>query len=140
MIDWPLALSTVSQSIKFANDLRKIDKEINEADLKLKIAELTSTLADLKIILTEAKTDAAEKDAEIERLKVFNRRVAEETIEVAGYRYRNGGDEPAGMPFCNVCLQKEGLLIETTATFTPGRPCQCPNCKALYGDVLTFSG
>jgi hypothetical protein len=40
MIDWPLALSTASQAVKFANDLRKIDKEVSQADLKLKIAEL----------------------------------------------------------------------------------------------------
>jgi hypothetical protein len=35
----------------------------------LKIADLTSTLADLKTILGEAKSDAAEKDEELGRLK-----------------------------------------------------------------------
>jgi hypothetical protein len=61
MIDWPLALSTASQAIKFVNELRAIDKEVSQAELKLKIADLTGTLADLKVILTEAKSDAAEK-------------------------------------------------------------------------------
>jgi hypothetical protein len=55
MIDWTLALSTASQAIKFANDLRLIDKEVSQAELKLKVADLTGTLADLKMILTEAR-------------------------------------------------------------------------------------
>lgn len=92
MIDWPLALSTASQAIKLANDLRSIDKEISQADLKLKIAELTSTLADLKMTLTEAKNDAAEKDGEIARLKELQRRVADDTVELYGYRYRKRTD------------------------------------------------
>lgn len=44
MIDWPLALSTVSQAIKLASDLRSIDKEVSEADLKLKIADLRGVI------------------------------------------------------------------------------------------------
>lgn len=116
MIDWPLALSTASQAIRLANDLRSIDKESSQAELKLKVADLTSTLADLKITLTEAKDDANEKDAEIDRLKKLQRRLLEDTIELCGYRYRKRTDGKAGgagNPFCDVCLQKDGLLIET---------------------------
>jgi hypothetical protein len=49
MIDWPLAFSTASQALKLVNDLRAIEKEFSRAELKLKIAELTTALADLKI-------------------------------------------------------------------------------------------
>jgi hypothetical protein len=142
MIDWPLALSTASQAIRLANDLRSIDKEISEAELKLKIANLTSALADLKITLTDAKGDAAEKDAEIDRLKALHRRVTEGTVEMYGYRYRkrtDGKGPAAGNPFCDVCFQKQGLLIETAQLREPGRPLQCPNCKAKYGDLRTYT-
>jgi len=54
-MDWALALSTVSQAINLANQLRSIDKEASQAELKLKVADLTGTLADLKMTLTEAK-------------------------------------------------------------------------------------
>jgi rubrerythrin len=141
VIDWSLALSTVSQALKFANDLRSIDKEVSQADLKLKIADLTATLADLKTTLVEAKSDAAEKDEEIARLKKLHRRVEEDTVELYGYRYRkrtDGKEGGAGNPHCNVCLQKEGLLIETTDTHESGRPVQCPNCRAKYGNVHTY--
>lgn len=142
MIDWPLALSTASQAIKLANELRSIDKEVSQAELKLKVADLTTTLADLKITLTEARGDASEKDAEIARLKKLQRRLADETVELYGYRYRkraDGKEGGAGNPFCDVCLQKGGLLIETTQLHEAGRPLQCPNCKARYGDLHTYT-
>lgn len=144
MIDWPLALSTASQAIKLANDLRSIDKEVSQAELKLKVADLTSTLADLKMTLTEARTDAAEKDAEIGRLKGLQRRLMEETVELYGYRYRKrtDGKPPgaAGNPFCDVCLQKDGLLIETAFVHGTGiQQLRCPNCAATYARLHSYT-
>jgi len=142
MIDWPLAFSTASQAIKLAKELRSIDKEVSEAELKLKIADLTTALADLKVTLTEAKNDASEKDAEIDRLKGLQHRLMEQTVELYGYRYRkrtDGSGPAAGNPHCDVCLQKEGLLIETTRLLEAHRPLQCPNCKARYGDLRTYT-
>ena len=144
MIDWPLALSTVSQALTLANDLRFIDKEVSQAELKLKVADLTTTLADLKITLTEAKSDAADKDEEIDRLKKLQRRLADDTIELYGYRYRKrtDGKPPgaAGNPMCDVCLQKEGLLIETTHVHGTGiMQLRCPNCQATYAKLHTYT-
>lgn len=142
MIDWPLAFSSASQALKLANELRSIDKEMGQAELKLKVAELTSSLADIKLTLTEAKNDAVEKDEEIARLKKLQRRLADETVELYGYRYRkrkDGKDGGAGNPMCDVCLQKNGLLIETTHLHEPGRPLQCPNCKAKYTGLHTYT-
>ena len=106
VIDWPLAFSSASQAIKLANDLRSIDKEISQADLKLKVTELTGSLADIKLTLTEAKSDAAEKDQEIARLKRLQQRLIDDTVEVYGYRYRkrtDGKGPAAGNPMCDVC-------------------------------------
>ncbi|WP_143278071.1 hypothetical protein [Bradyrhizobium sp. UFLA03-84] len=143
MIDWALALSTASQAFKFADELRSIDKEVSQAELKLKVADLTSTLADLKIILTEARTDTAEKDAEINRLKKLQRRVLEDTVEQYGYRYRNRKDDKgpvAGNPMCDVCFQKEALLMETATIAGKGiQALQCPNCKGRYDGLRTYT-
>ena len=142
MIDWPLAFSTASQAIKLANDLRAIDKEMSQAELRLKVADLTGALADLKVTLTEAKSEAVEKDEEIARLRKLQRRLADETVELYGYRYRkrkDGKEGGAGNPMCDVCLQKSGLLIETANI--PGKgltALQCPNCKAVYGNLHTY--
>lgn len=142
MIDWPLAFSTASQAIKLGNELRSIDKQLSQSDLKLKIAELNTSLADLKTTLTDAKNDAAEKDAEIARLKKLQQRVSDETVELFGYRYRkrkDGKEGGAGNPFCDVCYQKHGLLIETTHLSEAGRPLQCPSCKAKYTGLRTYT-
>jgi hypothetical protein len=143
VIDWPLAFSTASQAIKLVNDLRSIDKEVGQAELKLKIADLTTALADLKMTLTEARSEAGEKDAEIARLKKLQRRLEDETIELYGYRYRkrkDGKQGGAGNPFCEVCLQKEGLLIETATMAGKGiMALQCPNCNGRYDGVRTYT-
>jgi hypothetical protein len=55
-----------------------------------------------------------------------------------------GTAEQQGHPFCNVCLQKEGLLIEITQALEaiaiggPRKPLQCPNCKAKYVKVRAY--
>jgi hypothetical protein len=143
VIDWPLAFSSASQAIKLANDLRSIDKEISQADLKLKVAELTGSLADIKLTLTEAKSDAAEKDQEIARLKRLQQRLIDDTVEVYGYRYRkrtDGKGPAAGNPMCDVCLQKDGLLIETANVHGTGiQQLRCPNCKATYAQLHTYT-
>jgi hypothetical protein len=144
VIDWPLALSTATQAIKLVGELRSANKEISQAELKLKVADLTTALADLKMTLTDARTEASDKDAEIERLKKLHRRVQDETIELYGYRYRKrtDGKPPgaAGNPFCDVCLQKEGLLIETTHVHGTGiMQLRCPNCQATYAKLHTYT-
>ena len=143
VIDWPTAFSTASQAIKLANELRSIDKEVNLAELKLKVAELTGSLADIKLTLTEAKSDAGEKEEEIARLKKLQHRLAGETVELYGYRYRkrkDGKEGGAGNPMCDVCLQKNGLLIETAFVHGKGiQELRCPNCKATYGGLHTYT-
>lgn len=142
MIDWPLAFSAVSQAIKLANELRSIDKEVSEADLKLKIADITLALSDVKLTLAEARSDAVGKDEEIAQLRKLHRRLADDTVELNGYRYRkrtDGQEGGAGKPFCNACLQKGGFLIETTDTNEPGRPLKCPSCTVRYSNVRTYT-
>jgi hypothetical protein len=143
MIDWPLALSTISHALKLAQDLRGVEKELSHAELKLKVADLTSALADIKLTLSEGRVESAEKDAEIARLKTLHRRLVDDTIELRGHRYRKSNREqgqPAGSPFCAACLAKNGLLIETVRTLEVGRPLKCPSCGANYGDLHSFSG
>jgi hypothetical protein len=46
VIDRALARSAASQAIKLANDLQSIAKEVSQAELKLKLADLTGALAE----------------------------------------------------------------------------------------------
>ncbi len=143
MVDWAMAFSSATQALKLVGELRSIDKEIDQAELKLKVAELTGSLADIKLTLIEAKTDASDKDQEIARLKKLHQRLADDTVELYGYRYRkrkDGREGGAGNPFCDVCFQKHGLLIETATMEGKGIMApQCPNCKGRFDGVRTYT-
>ena len=68
-----------------------LEKAFDEASFKLRIADITSNLADLKIALGEAKSEAAEKDAEYPASKnEFAFRA--NTIELKGFRYEKSSD------------------------------------------------
>ena|ERR1700688_1113600 len=135
MVDIMTALATASQAIKLAQDLRGIDKAVNEAEFKLKIADLTVALSDIKMALSEAKEEMAAKQAEIEGLKKrFERRA--ETVEVKGFKYNKNEDgSPKGSPFCPVCEQKTGMLIHLAKI---GQMQQCPNCKAPFQHIQRY--
>ena len=103
-MDLPAALSSVSTALTIVKQLNDIDKRMDEAGFKLKIAEATSALADAKLGLIDAQNEIRSKDAEIVSLKsLFQRR--EETVERSGYRYRCDADgNPIGTAFCPICL------------------------------------
>jgi hypothetical protein len=61
-MDIMMALATASQAIKLAQDLRGIDKAIDEAGFKLKIVDLSVALADIKTALSEAKAELAARE------------------------------------------------------------------------------
>jgi hypothetical protein len=54
-MDIASGLSAASAAITIAKDLREIDRSVDEATFKLKIAELTEALADTKIALSDAR-------------------------------------------------------------------------------------
>ena len=135
MVDIPTALTIASHSIKLLQDLRGIDKSFDAAEFKLKIADLNTALADLKLALTDAREELSSKDVEIGKLKAQFRRFSE-TVEVKGFKYDKKDDgTPRGFAYCQVCEQKEGLLIHLTRIESID---MCPNCKAKYQDVMIY--
>ena len=68
-----------------------IDKAVNAAEFKIKIADLSAAVSDLKLALIEAKDELAAKDAEIERLQKLLQRKAE-LIEHGGFSYDSSND------------------------------------------------
>lgn len=134
-MDIMTALATASQAIKLANDLRGIDKAMDAAEFKLKIADLTVALSDIKVALSEAKEVVGAKDAEIADLKSRFKRTSE-LIEFQGFKYDKGQDgNPRGAPYCQVCDQKSGLLIHV-ADFRSIQ--NCPACNSKYANAAFF--
>ena len=63
------ALATASQAVKLAKDLREIERDLDSAGYKAKMAELYGNLADIKMALSDAKVALHEKDGRILALK-----------------------------------------------------------------------
>jgi hypothetical protein len=141
-MDFMGAIATATKAIEGLKLLMNLEKTFDEASFKLRIADITSNLADLKIALTEAKTEAAEKDAEISRLKKEFAFAVENTILVHGFRYeRSSRGTPQGVPFCPRCEKVDGRLInlaETGLMAAGSRRAICPQCKSEFGRVKTF--
>ena len=115
--------------------LRDVEKSFDDASFKAKIAEVTSSLADVKFALVDARTEAAEKDAEIARLRKEFALKIENTVMSRGFRFEKtieGG--PQGMPFCTRCETVDARLIQIVGTSTKdGYKSVCPQCKADFG-------
>ena len=137
MVDFATALTVLGQAVNVVKGLNQIDREFDKAELKLKVAELSGALATAQLTLAEAQREAADKDAEIGRLKASFRE-KQDLVEYHGYYYRKRPDgKPQGPPYCARCVQK-GALHMTTSSAGPGRPQKCPDCKAEYQDISVF--
>lgn len=129
-------IQAVSAGLTIAKDLRDIGQSLSEAEFKLKLAELMSSLADAKIELAAAQEELNQKDAEIVRLKeAFAFKGS--SIEYHGLRYKAHEGQPVGLPFCPVC-EADGVFISLTKLEKPGLPGKCPRCKAEYGSPSEF--
>jgi hypothetical protein len=134
-MDFIGTIAIATKAIEGLKLLRGLEKTFDEASFKMQIADITSNLADLKIALVEAKSEAAEKDAEISRLKSEFAFRAENTIEWHGFRYEKSRDgKPQGMPFCNRCEEVDGRFIRIAPTRSKeGNKSVCPECKSDFG-------
>jgi hypothetical protein len=83
-MDFIGSIAIATKAIEGLKLLRGLEKTFDEASFKMQIADITSNLADLKTALVEDKFDAAEKDAEISRLKNEFAFKAEKTIQKKG--------------------------------------------------------
>ncbi len=62
-------LGSITSAISVTKELVQIDKAFDEAQWKLKLAELTTALADAKIGLAELRDEIQARDSEIAKLK-----------------------------------------------------------------------
>jgi hypothetical protein len=130
-MDFMTTYAAATQVVKTLRDLASVGKALDTAELRLKIADLSETMADLKLAHIEAKDDLANAKGEIERLKKLTQRKAE-LVEYKGYSYDKGKEgKPQGDAYCSVCMEKDALLIHLTRAkgSTAG---MCPNCRAIH--------
>jgi hypothetical protein len=129
--------AAVTAALGLGKELLNVNKAYNDAEFKLKIAEITASLATVKMSLAEAQTLMIEKDQENAALK-RSMAFRAELVERYGFKYRrNDKGEPTGYAFCQRCEEKEGKFYQLTESHKSGRPHICPNCRAEYVNNAT---
>ena len=136
-MDLMTALAAVSQSVGILRDLSQLDRSVDVAEYKAKVAEVTSTMADAKMALVDASEYIRGLEAEVLRLKKDSSRKSD-LVEAYGHHYEKGTDgKSIGYPFCPVCLEDEVRLYRLAKTDGPRGSSYCPKCKAKF-EVATF--
>ena len=136
-MDLTTAIATAAQAVAIVKDLRSIENSFSEAEIKAKMAELYSNLADVRMALADAQEDMRKKDAEIVELKRKLQR-NEDLVEAGGYPYaKNAEGKPTGSPFCPACLAADGTQIRPANLLADHW--QCPRCKALYSGLRIYA-
>ena len=130
-MDWAGALTAASTAVKIAKDLREIDRGLDQAELKARLADVISNMADVRIALTDARDEMRERDAEIDRLKEafkFSGRL----VEKDGFKFETFADgSPKGDAFCPRCEQNLGRYYRLNSV-KGFAVYGCPECKATY--------
>jgi hypothetical protein len=137
-MDFASALSALATATQIAKDLRDIDVSMEKAELKLKVADLATTLADARMAILDVQEQLATKDRQIADL-VGAMAFRANLLEFHGFKYdANAEGNPVGLPYCPRCEAVDGRFIRTAQTIKPGRPFACPQCKSEYAGVSSF--
>lgn len=106
-------ITAAISSVKIAADIAKLIKDsgtsLEQAEVKLKISELISTLADIKMELADVQTVLIEKDQSIMDLK-NKLNIKESLVWSKPYYFLVDGKEKDG-PFCQPCYDDKKRLI-----------------------------
>lgn len=127
------AISAALSSIKGATEIAKIVRDsisnLEQAELKLRLAELTSLLADAKIDLANIQDVLNEKDRNIKELRGLIDLINDEISWVMPfyYRVRNGAKDG---PYCQRCWDVDKILVRVQCVAPDYF--RCPQCKTEF--------
>ena len=130
----PATISTVLTSIKTAADIAKLIKEsgssFEQAELKLKLADLISSLADAKIEIATIQLGLQEKDALIAALE--KQLKTQKEVEWEEPYYWKVSDGTRDGPYCQKCYDDDVKLVRLQGDDEGYWECRV--CKSHYLD------
>lgn len=132
------AIAAVSQALDVVKGMRAVEKSFDAATYKIQVADLMTALSDAKLELVAAREAATAKDAEFERLKATLAGQAELVDGRGGFKYRaDAAGQPAGLPVCPTCEQRDGRLTFTVKEDSPTKVL-CPVCTSRFDGVAIY--
>lgn len=125
----PEAIAAVSSAIGIAKRLKEISKNIENAEFKNLLADLSLELADVKLKLADFMEENVQLRTELAELK---NQEAEGPPEMKnGVYYKHNGDGP----FCTACYDKDGKFMRLkreSDDFPEMGTHSCPVCDQWY--------
>jgi len=109
MTDVATVLSSVKTAYELARILKDSSTSLAEAEQKLKLADIISSLADVKIEMAEVQSLLLEKDLRIQELE--NQIKLQEEVEYEPPYYWKIIDDKKDGPFCQHCFDNEKKMI-----------------------------
>ncbi|MCP4494493.1 MAG: hypothetical protein GY820_45420 [Gammaproteobacteria bacterium] len=103
------ALSSIKTATEIAKYIKDGEKSLEQAEYKLKVAELVGALADAKIEIAGIQDVILEKDREIEKLE--GKLVLKQVMVWERPYYWKEENQGRDGPFCQQCYDNEGKVI-----------------------------
>ncbi|XCN71193.1 MAG: hypothetical protein Q3M24_12795 [Candidatus Electrothrix aestuarii] len=130
------AITSALSGIKQATDIAKIIKDssssLEEAEIKLKLADLISALADAKVEIANIKEAVTEKDEEITRLKGVIE-TSDKLVWESPYYFLINEEEVKDGPYCQKCYDSQRKFIRLQSGGEKGT-WKCHECKNFFVD------
>jgi len=127
-------ITSINNAITLAQRLREISKNIEDAEFKNVLADLSLEIADTKLSLAQVTEENAQLKSELTKLK-HSRGETESELIYKDFAYYSESEDG---PFCSGCYdtkkQKIRLTAETGHFKTFGSH-KCPICKQYFGKL-----
>ncbi|MCA9499131.1 MAG: hypothetical protein MRJ67_09320 [Nitrospirales bacterium] len=123
-------INSITTAITLAKRLKEISNNIQDAEFKNLLADLSLELADTKLRLSEIVVENSDLKEEISRLK-HSQGLKSDLKFKDGLYYTEDGDGP----FCPGCYDSKGEIIRTPEQMGHSRnfgTFKCPKCHEFY--------
>ena len=132
-MDIMMGLSAISQTLAITKELRSIDRELDVAELKLRLSDLVGGLLEAKEALQDAKEERRNLLEQIAELKTkLSDRGRLEDENGLLFTLNDNGSR-VGEPFCNQCYVKEDKLFRLVYGPYAGGSHLCNNYLGVFG-------
>jgi DNA-directed RNA polymerase subunit M/transcription elongation factor TFIIS len=135
-MDIASTLTTITAALGLAKELRDINDQVNEAELRLKVAELMTALADARTGLVEVAEQMRSKDGEIEKLRSELAFRSTRLVDKGQWRFfADANGNATGRPICQKCEKRSEYfeLVQDRSKGAGGATYFCPGCRSNYG-------
>jgi hypothetical protein len=126
-------ISAIQTAIDIVGKLRNLSKKVEDAEIRMLLADLSNELADAKLEVANLKTTLAQETEKVVQLRSQLSARTEIKPRVRDDAYEFDGEEGV---FCTACYDandKKIRLKDMPRDFLFAGKWECPVCKSTYG-------